>query len=447
MIHDLTDLESMLHRYDPEKLLVGPLLNLWTNSSFRVFNIAGKGGKIHETIGIGFVEFEIDAERQRADIVAALESCFSEVQPFDSQLEMAQAAHTLWANDETARFLASASRESRPRPTRETGQKQNLADPDKVNVLLGDLGLSDTDAFANSGMIADGSNLEIDRNLPAPAAGSSVLKKYRLWTLSGVAAYLALSFVVGFLIGTMLFTGSTSIPQTANEAILSDNAAPSITAANEPSQAAGTVTDSIPASAPILTANREAQATEAGRVTSPSLVTLQSGVARGEAGAAPFPGAQPSQNPSDQAAAAPDEQSSKAQGDQAGGSISRPQSSPSQTAKIQSSAAETVPLSIQQPSEVASAQVLVSPASTQIMAGPDGPQLLPSEVDTPQAPEASSIAPQRHASISAIVPLPRPRPLVNAVPSDRPRHRIAPSGWGARGPLSSVLGSLLRTTH
>jgi hypothetical protein len=441
MIHDLTDLESLLHQYDPEKVLVGPLLNLWTNSRFRIFNIAGKGGKIHETIGLGFLEFEIDAERQRADIVAALESCFSEVQPFDCQLEMAQTAHTLWANDETAQFLATVSRESKPRPTRETGQKQNLADSDKVNVLPGDLGLSDTDAFANSGRIAEsGSKLEIDRTLPAAADGSSVSKKYRLWVLSGIAAYLALSFVVGFLIGTTVFTSSGR--QAANEAILSGDAAPSITAGNDPSQATGTVTDPIPASA-IGTANREAQAREALRVSSPSLVTPQPGVAGDEAGAAP----QPSQNPSAQAEAAPDEHSPKVQGDQAGGSISRPQSSPSQTAKIQSSAAEIVPLSIQQPSEVASAQVLLPPANTQIMAGPDGPQLLPSEAATPQAPEASSITPQRHASVSVIVPLPRPRPLVNAVPSDRPRHRIAPSGGGARSPLSSVLGSLLKTTH
>ncbi|MFZ2079743.1 MAG: hypothetical protein WAV38_24470, partial [Xanthobacteraceae bacterium] len=205
MTHDLTDLESLLHQYDPEKVLVGPLLNLWTNSSFRIFNIAGKGGKIHETIGLGFIEFEIDAERRRADIVAALERSFSEVQPFDSQLEMAQMAHTLWANDETARFLATVSRESKPRPTREIGQKQNLAD--KVNVLPGDLGLSDTDAFANPGTLAEsGSNFETVRNLPAAIAGSSVSKKYRLWALSGVAAYLALSFVIGFLSGTTVFT-------------------------------------------------------------------------------------------------------------------------------------------------------------------------------------------------------------------------------------------------
>ncbi len=171
MIHDLTNLEALLHQYDPEKVLVGPLLNLWTNSSFRVFNIAGKGGKIYETIGLGFVELEIDARRRRADIVAVLESCFGEVQIFDSQLEIAQMAHTLWANDETARFLATVSRESKPRPTRDTGQKQNLAAPDKVNVLPGDLGLSDADAFANLGTIAEsGSNLETVRNLPAAVA-------------------------------------------------------------------------------------------------------------------------------------------------------------------------------------------------------------------------------------------------------------------------------------
>jgi len=440
MIHDLTNLEALLHQYDPEKVLVGPLLNLWTNSSFRVFNIAGKGGKIYETIGLGFVELEIDARRRRADIVAVLESCFGEVQIFDSQLEIAQMAHTLWANDETARFLATVSRESKPRPTRDTGQKQNLAAPDKVNVLPGDLGLSDADAFANLGTIAEsGSNLETVRNLPAAVAGSSVSKKYRLWALSGLAAYLTLSFVVGFLIGTTIFTSSTSMRQIANEATLSRNAAPSITAGNEPSQATGTATQPIPADY-IGTADREAQPTEAVGVTSPSLLTSQPSVGSGEAGAAPLPGAQPSQNPTDQAeAAAPEEQSPKAtQGDQADGSILLPQSSPSQTAKTQSSA-ETVPLSMPQPSEVA--PVLVSPASTQIMAGHERPQLLPSEVVTPQAPEASSIAPQR-ASISAIVPLPRPRPVVNAVPSDRPRRRIGPLGEGARSPARSALFSL-----
>ena len=492
MIHDLTDLEPLLHQYDHEKVLVGPLLNLWTNSSFRVFNIAGKSSKIHETIGLGFFELEIDAQRRRADIVAALEGYFGEVEIFGSQLEMAQMAHTLWANDETARFLATVSWESKPRPTRETSQNQNLADPNKGTVLSGDrnnesgdeeacmavapldvidLGpthapqsagdqaqptlacdptqiseplylrnLSDTDAFANPGTLAEpGSNLEAVKNLPAAVAGSSVSKKYRLWALSGVAAYLALCFVVGFLIGTTVFTSFTSMRQTANEAILSRNAATSITAGNGPSQATGTITHPIPAGS-IGTANREAQLREAARVTSPSFLTSQPSVADGEADAAPFPGAQPSQKPSDQA---PDEQlsqSPKAQGNQSDGSISLPQSSPPQTVKTQSSAAETVPLSTQQPQEVAATQVFVSPASTQIMAVHDGPQLLPSEAATPKAPEVSSTAPQRQASNSAIVPLPRPRPVVNAVQSDRPRRHIGPLGEGARSPLFSLFG-------
>jgi hypothetical protein len=443
MIHDLTDLEPSLRHYDPKKVLVGPLLNLWTNSSFRVFNIAGKSGKIYETIGLGFVELEMDAQRRRADIVAALESCFDEVQIFDSQVEMAQMAHTLWANDETARFLATVSRESKPRPTRDTGQKQNLAAPDKVNVLPGDLGLSDTDAFANPGTIAvSGSNLEIVSNLPAVVAGSSVSKKYRLWALSGLAAYLTLSFVVGFLIGTTIFTRfigttiftrSTSTRQTANEATLSRNAAPSIIANNDPSQATGTATATQPIStSSIGTADREVQPTEAVGATSPSLLTSQPGVADGEPGAAPLPGAQSSQNPVDQAEAAPDEQSPKAtQGDQPDGSISPPQSSPSQTAKTQSAAAETVSLSIPQPLEVAPAQFLVSPASS--------PQLLPGEAVTSKAPEASSVVTQQ-ASILTTVPLPRPRPVVNAVSSDRARHRIAPLGEAARSPRFSLFG-------
>ena len=455
MIHDLIDLEPLLHQYDHEKVLVGPLLNLWMNSSFRVFNIAGKGSKIHETIGLGFFELEMNAQRRRADIVAALEGCFGEVEIFDSQLEMAQMAHALWANDETDRFLATVSWESKPRPTRETNQNQDLADPNKVTLLSGDQACdrtqisellhlrnrSDTDTFGNPRTLAEsGSNLETIRILPAAVAGSSVSKKYRLWALS--AAYLALCFVVGFLIGTTVFTSFTSMRQTANEAILSRNAATSITAGNGPSQATGTINHPIPAS-PIGTANREAQLREAARVTSPSFLTSQPSVADGELDAAPFPGAQPSQKPSYQAEAAPDEQlsqSPKAQGNQSDGSISLPQSSPPQTVKTQSSAAETVPLSTQQPQEVAATQVFVSPASTQIMAVHDGPQLLPSEAATPKAPEVSSTAPQRQASNSAIVPLPRPRPVVNAVQSDRPRRHIGPSGEGARSPLFSLFG-------
>ena len=75
-----------------------------------------------------------------------------------------------------------------------------------------------------------------------------------------------------------------------------------------------------------------------------------------------------------------------------------------------------------------------------MVAGHDGPQLLPSEAATPKAPEALPPEPQRQASNSAIVPLPRPRPVVNAVSSDRPRHRTGHLGEGARSPLLGLLG-------
>jgi hypothetical protein len=51
------------------------------------------------------------------------------------------------------------------------------------------------------------------------------------------------------------------------------------------------------------------------------------------------------------------------------------------------------------------------------------------------------------ASIPAVVPLPRPRPIVNTVSSDRPRHRIARLGEKARGPLFNLFAPLLKSVH
>jgi hypothetical protein len=173
-----------------------------------------------------------------------------------------------------------------PQSAGDQAQPTLACDPTQISEPLYLRNLSDTDPFANPGTLAEsGSNLETVGNLPAAVAGSSVLKKYRLGALSGVAAYLAVSFVVGFLICTTVLTG--------------------------------TVTHPIPASS-IGTANREAQSREAVLVTSPSLLTSQPGVADSQADAAPSPGAQPSQSRSDQAEAAPDEQLSQspnAQGD------------------------------------------------------------------------------------------------------------------------------------
>jgi hypothetical protein len=126
MINELTDLDPLLAQYDPGKVLIGPLLNLSINSSFRFFYIAGSGGKVYESISLGFVEAEADAQRQRADIVARLESRFGEVKFLDSQLELAQAVHTLWPNDETARFLATAALEAKLKPMSVVGRNEGF---------------------------------------------------------------------------------------------------------------------------------------------------------------------------------------------------------------------------------------------------------------------------------------------------------------------------------
>ncbi len=46
------------------------------------------------------------------------------------------------------------------------------------------------------------------------------------------------------------------------------------------------------------------------------------------------------------------------------------------------------------------------------------------------------------ASIPTVVPLPRPRPVVNTVLSDRLRHRSVRLREGARGPASSLFAPL-----
>ena len=48
------------------------------------------------------------------------------------------------------------------------------------------------------------------------------------------------------------------------------------------------------------------------------------------------------------------------------------------------------------------------------------------------------------ASLPAIVPLPRPRPVITTALSDRPRHRSVRLREGARGPLFSLFAPLLK---
>jgi hypothetical protein len=150
MINDLTDLKPLLSRYDAGRILVGPLLSLSINSNFRHFYVAGKGSKIYASIGLGVVEAESTAQKQRADLVEKLQSHFGEVKTFDSPLEMARLAQTLWPNEETARVLAVAEREAKPQPTTTTDQRDIVDDDCYAEALVGDFPNRLADALART---------------------------------------------------------------------------------------------------------------------------------------------------------------------------------------------------------------------------------------------------------------------------------------------------------
>jgi hypothetical protein len=128
MITHTNDVESLLGRYEPGMILVGPLLSLSMSASNRCFYVAGNGGKVYETISLGFVEFQADAQTQRADFIERLESRFAEVLTFGSHLELARAAHTRWPNEETAKILTFAELEVKLKPSEVEGQQESIDD-------------------------------------------------------------------------------------------------------------------------------------------------------------------------------------------------------------------------------------------------------------------------------------------------------------------------------
>ncbi len=138
MITHTIDVEPLLGQYDPGMILVGPLLSLSMSSSYRYFYIAGNGGKVYETISLGFVEVETDAQTQRADFIEKLGSRFAEVLIFGSHLEMAHAVHTRWPNKETAKFLAFAELEAKPKPTKVAGRQETIGDDDSFSGVVPD---------------------------------------------------------------------------------------------------------------------------------------------------------------------------------------------------------------------------------------------------------------------------------------------------------------------
>jgi hypothetical protein len=127
MITGMNELEPVPGQYDLGMVLVGPLLSLSMSSTYRYFYLAGNGNKVCETVALGFVEDESNAQTQRADIVEKLKSRFEEVVTFGSHLEMARAVHTHWPNKETAKFLALAEREVVSKPA-VASQQKNIDD-------------------------------------------------------------------------------------------------------------------------------------------------------------------------------------------------------------------------------------------------------------------------------------------------------------------------------
>ena len=125
MITGMNELKPVLGQYDPGMILVGPLLSLSMSSTYRYFHLAGNGDKVCETVALGFVEDESNAQSQRADVVEKLKSRFEEVVTFGSHLEMARAVYTHWPNKETEEFLALAERELMSKPA-VAGQQKNI---------------------------------------------------------------------------------------------------------------------------------------------------------------------------------------------------------------------------------------------------------------------------------------------------------------------------------
>ena len=404
MINDPTDLEPLLAQYDPGTVLVGPLLNLSINSSFRFFYIAGNGSKkIYELISLGFVEVEADAQSQRADIVARLENRFGEVQVLGSQLELAETAQALWPNAATARFLATAALEAKLQPARAASRDQSLGSvladaiasvsthtppsprgqaqlrPDlQLATTPGQLSLPNANAGSprcgdppletHSALTRDDialavlglkSSTETVAGPPVDGAKGSASILYALRAIGGAAALVAAVIVLA------------STRQTADEAQPVPTAAQFITVDhdNDPSQTAAAVTQSIPP-------NQMAKAKDAASQSKPAPIAVPR-----------LPPAQTPEIARPATAAAP---------------VSTPQSPPSPAASAQTPAAHDGSQS--PPSQVTSAQ---TPAAH------DGSQSPPSQVTSAQTLAAhdqpKSNAPEASRAQTEAMPISQPQ--------------------------------------
>src|ERR1700733_3325066 len=157
MVTEVSDLEPLLGRFDPGLILIGPLV--FTYRYFDIagneskifhpdlivvgplsFDIAGNGSKVYEIVDLGFGKVEPNASGQRAKFIEKLESRFAEVMTFGSQLEMANAVHEHWPNEETAKVLAFAVKATKSEPTKMAGQHRDIDDSGFAGALRRDCG-------------------------------------------------------------------------------------------------------------------------------------------------------------------------------------------------------------------------------------------------------------------------------------------------------------------
>ena len=153
MVTAVSDLEPLLDRFHPGLILIGPLISTYryfdiSGNESKIFHpdliiagplsfdIAGNGSKVFEIVDLGFGEAETNAQGQREKFIEKLESLFIEVTTFGSQLEMANAAHEHWPNEETAKVLAFALKAMKLEPTAD--QHQDIDDSSFASVMRRD---------------------------------------------------------------------------------------------------------------------------------------------------------------------------------------------------------------------------------------------------------------------------------------------------------------------
>ena len=394
MITDMVDLEPLVGQYDPGMILVGPLLSHSKNSRFHYFYIAGNGNKVYETINLGLVDVESNAQTQRADLVEKLESRFTKVLTFGSLPEMAQAVHLRWPNVETARFLAFAELEAKFEPAKvvDKAATEAIVPAKSVNDNLTYAPPWARDQRRHSGLSkGDIASAMLRLNSPAelgdaqrlPVGGDRSLASIILRRCAVFAAVALTSAVIAWAIVRL------STPQVADEAAPATVPAPSISVSrnNDSSQAEA----AVPLSVPNQHANINEPAPQATPATVPPSPQSQISVSRNKEPSqaeAAVPPSVPNQHaktnePAPQAASAtvppstPSQISVNPNKDPSQAEAAVPTSVPNRLTKTNEPAALAEPTSAatvppSQPSQVASVQSGAAPIS--------GPQLTPAQV-------------------------------------------------------------------